>query len=209
LVGITETVTAQTFRNEVVAFGPDGAIVGTYEKVHRVPFGEYVPYRGFFEHLANLSAVPQDAIPGHSPGFIRTPSAPVGLMVSYEVFFADSGRAATRAGAQVLFVPTNTSSYSTSQVPTQEVAAARLQAIEEGRDLVQVAPTGYSAVVDNRGRVLQRSVLGARQVLVASVPLRDGATIYERFGDLPVLVLAGLALVAGLLLDRKKAPRAS
>ena len=59
-------------------------------------------------------------------------------MISFEVFFAVSGRSATRAGAQLLVVPTNTASYSTSQVPTQEVAAARLQAIEEGRDLIQV-----------------------------------------------------------------------
>ncbi len=122
-------------------------------------------------------------------------------MVSYEVFFAVSGRASTRAGAQLLVVPTNTSSYSTSQVPTQEVAAAQLQAIEEGRDLLQAAPTGYSAIIDNSGRVLQRSVLGARQVLVGDVALRDGATIYERYGDTPVLVIAALALLLGWLLD--------
>jgi apolipoprotein N-acyltransferase len=201
LVGVTETVTAQTFKNEVVAFGPSGQIVGSYEKVHRVPFGEYVPDRGFFGHIANLSAVPQDAIPGRGNGFLRTPAAPIGLMVSYEVFFADSGRSSTRAGAELLVVPTNTSSYSTSQVPTQEVAAARLQAIEEGRDLVQAAPTGYSTIVDNRGRVLDQSVLGSRQVLTAIVTLRDGATVYERFGDLPVLIAAFLCLAAGWLLD--------
>jgi apolipoprotein N-acyltransferase len=201
LVGVTETVTTQTFRNEVVAFGPSGNIVGSYEKVHRVPFGEYVPYRGFFAHLANLSAVPQDAIPGRGNGFLSTPAAPIGLMISYEVFFADAGRSSTRAGAELLVVPTNTSSYSTGQVPTQEVAAARLQAIEEGRDLVQAAPTGYSAIVDNRGRVLERSVLGNRQVLTARLTLRNGATIYERFGDLPILILALLCLAAGWLVE--------
>lgn len=201
LVGVTETVSAQAFRNEVVAFAPSGSVVGSYEKVHRVPFGEYVPFREFFSHLASLSAVPLDAIPGHSAGFLATPAAPVGLMVSYEVFYADAGRSATRAGAQVLIVPTNTSSYSTSQVPTQEVAAARLQAIEEGRDVVQAAPTGYSAIIDNEGHVLQRSVLGTRQVLVASVQLRNGATIYERYGDFPVLLLAVIALLLGRALD--------
>jgi apolipoprotein N-acyltransferase len=201
LVGVTETVSSTAFRNEIVAFSPSGSVVGTYEKVHRVPFGEYVPFRGFFSHLANLSSVPQDAIPGHSKGFLTTPTAPVGLMVSYEVFFAQAGRSATRAGAQILVVPTNTSSYSTSQVPTQEVAADRLQAIEEGRDLVQTAPTGFSTIVDNEGRVLQRSVLGARQVLVASLALRDGATVYERFGDLPVLLLAAICLLLGWMLD--------
>jgi apolipoprotein N-acyltransferase len=201
LVGVTETVSETAFRNEIVALGPSGSVVGTYEKVHRVPFGEYVPFRGFFSHLANLSSVPQDAIPGHTKGFLATPTAPVGLMVSYEVFFAQAGRSATRAGAQILIVPTNTSSYSTSQVPTQEVAADRLQAIEEGRDLVQTAPTGFSTFVDNEGRVLQRSVLDARQVLVASLPLRDGATVYERFGDLPVLLLAAICLLLGWMLD--------
>ena len=85
-------------------------------------------------------------------------------------------------------------------MPTQEVAADRVQAVEEGRDLVQAAPTGYSTVVDNQGNVLQRSVLGRRQVLLATVGLRTGRTLYERFGDLPVLVLAALALAAGWLL---------
>jgi apolipoprotein N-acyltransferase len=201
LAGVTENVSPDAFRNEVVAFSPSGSVVGDYEKVHRVPFGEYVPLRGFFKHLANLSAVPQDAIPGNSPGYIDTPTAPVGLMISYEVFFAVAGRAATRAGAQILLVPTNTSSYSTSQVPTQEIAAARLQAIEEGRDLIQSAPTGYSALITNTGKVLSRSALGSRQVLVGTLSLREGSTIYERFGDLPVLILALLALVVGWFID--------
>jgi apolipoprotein N-acyltransferase len=84
-------------------------------------------------------------------------------------------------------------------VPTQEIAAARLQAIEEGRDVVQAAPTGYSAVIDHRGRVLARSDLGVRAVIVRDVALRTGRTLYERLGDLPVLVLSGLAVVAGWL----------
>ena len=98
-------------------------------------------------------------------------------------------------------VPTNTSSYRASQVPAQEVAADRVQAVEEGRDLVQAAPTGFSAVVDNQGNVLQRSVLGRRQVLLATVDLRTGRTLYGRWGDLPVLALSALALVAGWLRD--------
>ena len=74
-------------------------------------------------------------------------------------------------------------------VPAQEIAASRLQAISEGRDLVQGSPTGYSAVIDSGGRVLDRSSLGRRQVLVDDVHLRSGRTIYERLGDLPILTL--------------------
>jgi len=197
VVGVTETVSATAFRNEVVAFGPDGSLVARYEKVHRVPFGEYVPYRSFFAHLASLSSVPLDAVPGHGSGLLVTPAGELGAMISYEVFYADRGRSAVRAGAEVLIVPTNTSSYATAQVPTQEIAASEVQAVQQGRDLLQSAPTGYSAWVTNRGVLVTRSVLGARQIVPATLDLRTGWTVYVRWGDTPVLVVAALALLAG------------
>jgi apolipoprotein N-acyltransferase len=197
VAGVTEPASTTTFRNEVVAWGPSGHIVGVFEKVHRVPFGEYVPLRSLFSHFADLSGVPVDAIPGHGTGLMRTPAAPLGLLVSFEIFYAGRSHESVRAGAQLLAVPTNTSSYSTSQVPTQEMAAAIVQAVETGRDLVQAAPTGFSVAVTQRGVVLQRSDLGRRQVLFATVALRRGFTPYDHWGDLPVLVLAALALVGG------------
>ncbi len=204
LAGVSVTEPHDAFRNEIVAWGPSGRVIGSFEKVHRVPFGEYVPWRGFFAHLASLAAVPRDAIPGHGTGLMRTPAGPVGILVSFEVFFAGRGRSSVRAGAELLVVPTNTSSYSSRQMPSQEVAADQTQAVEEGRDLVQAAPTGYSTFVTNTGSVLQRSGLSVRQVLSGEVALRRGATLYERFGDLPVLVLAACALGAGLLLARRR-----
>jgi apolipoprotein N-acyltransferase len=205
VVGVTETVSSTAFRNEVVAFGPDGTLVARFEKVHRVPFGEYVPYRSFFAHFANLSSVPLDAIPGTGTGLLTTPAAPLGAMVSYEVFYADRGRSSVRAGAQLLIVPTNTSSYATAQVPTQEIAASEVQAVQQGRDLLQAAPTGYSAAVTNRGVLVRRSVLGAQQVVFATLARRDGTTLYVRFGDTPVLALSVVALLAGwLVADRRR-----
>jgi apolipoprotein N-acyltransferase len=204
VVGITETISPRAFRNEVVAFGPDGTLVSRYEKVHRVPFGEYVPDRAFFAHLGNLSAVPRDAVPGTGTGLLPTPAAPLGAMVSYEVFYADRGRSSVRAGAQLMIVPTNTSSYATAQVPTQEVAAARVQAVQLGRDLIQAAPTGYSAAITHRGVLLARSVLGAPQVVTADLARRSGLTLFVRYGELPALVLAGLALVGGWALAGRR-----
>jgi len=195
VVGVTETVSSTTFRNEIVAFGPDGALVARFEKVHRVPFGEYVPDRGFFAHFGNLSSVPLDSLPGTGTGLLDTPAAPLGAMVSYEVFYADRGRGAVRAGAQLLIVPTNTSSYATAQVPTQEIAASTVQAVQQGRDLLQAAPTGYSAAITNRGTLLERSVLGAPQIVPATLSRRAGWTVYVRYGDFPPLALAVVALV--------------
>jgi apolipoprotein N-acyltransferase len=200
VAGVTEPgPTPATFYNRVVAWGPEGNIVSVFEKVHRVPFGEYVPFRSFFAHFASLSGVPSDAIPGHGTGLMRTPAAPLGVLVSFEVFYASRSHASVRAGAQLLAVPTNTSSYSTSQVPTQEIAAAIVQSVQTGRDLAQASPTGFSAAVTNRGVVTERSNLGERQLLIATVALRDGMTPYDHWGDLPVLIGAAVALVAGWL----------
>jgi apolipoprotein N-acyltransferase len=209
VVGVTETVAGTTFRNEAVAWGPDGTLVARYEKVHRVPFGEYVPYRSLFAHLGNLSAVPLDAVPGTGTGLMTTPAGPLGTMISYEVFYADRGRSSVRSGAQLLIVPTNTSSYATAQVPTQEMAASRVQAVQQGRDLLQAAPTGYSAAITNRGTVLQRSVLGRQQIILATLSRRAGSTVYVRYGDLPLIGLSALALVSGWLLAARQtgAPR--
>ncbi len=197
VVGVTETTSATAFRNEIVAFGPDGTVVSRYEKVHRVPFGEYVPYRSFFAHLGNLSAVPRDAVPGTGSGLLTTPAGPLGAMISYEVFYADRGRASVRAGAQLLIVPTNTSSYATGQIPTQEIAASRVQAVQQGRDLLQAAPTGFSAWITHRGALVARSTLGVRQIVPAVLQRRTGRTLYVRFGDAPVLLASIVALAAG------------
>ena len=199
VAGVTEPASPTTFRNEIVAWGPSGRIVAVFEKVHRVPFGEYVPGRSFVAHFADLSGVPTDAVPGHGTGLMRTPAGPLGVLVSFEIFYAGRSHASVRAGAELLAVPTNTSSYSTSQVPAQEIAAAKVQAVETGRDLVQAAPTGFSAVVTQRGVLVQRSVLGARQVLTGTAALRRGMTPYDHWGDLPVLLLSAFALAAGWL----------
>ncbi len=204
VAGVVTDAGPDRFRNAAVAWAPDGRVVATYEKVHRVPFGEYVPLRGVISHLADLSAVPRDAIAGRGPGVLVTPAGPLGVMISYEVFFADRARAAVRAGAQVLLVPTNASSYTTSQVPAQELAAARLRAIETGRDIVQAAPTGFSAVVDANGKVGGRSRLGPPDVVSATITLRGGQTLAVRLGDGPLVMAAVVALVGAYLWTRKR-----
>ena len=210
VAGITEAAGPRRFRNAAVAWSPQGQVVGRYDKVKRVPYGEYVPARALVERLGDVSAIPRDALPGRGPGLLVTPAGPVGVTISYEVFFPARARAATRAGARLLTVPTNAASYSTSQVPTQELAAARLRAIESGRDLLQAAPTGYSAYLDNRGRVLARSTLGRRQVIQRTATTRNGRTVYVAVGDGPVLALAGAVLAGGWLargrLARRRVP---
>jgi apolipoprotein N-acyltransferase len=203
LVGVEQDVGTHHYLNEVVAWGPDGKIHGTYVKNHLVPFGEYVPWRSFLSKFFNLAEVPLDAIAGHSPGFLRTPAAPLGIMISYEVFFDERARSGVRAGGQVLVVPTNTASYRSSQVPTQELAAARLRAWETGRWLLQVTPTGYSAIVGPTGKVVQRTTLGEQRVIEGTVPRETGRTVYVILGDTPIALLALLVTAASWAFVRR------
>ncbi|HJU02691.1 MAG TPA: apolipoprotein N-acyltransferase, partial [Actinomycetes bacterium] len=212
VAGVTEGVGADRFRNAAVAWSSQGVRVARYDKVHRVPFGEYAPGRRLLARVADLSLLPRDAIAGRGPGLLRTPAGPLGVLISYEVFFAERARAATRAGGRVLLVPTNAASYTTGQVPAQEVAAARLRAIETGRAVVQAAPTGYSALLDRTGRVVARSGLGSPSVVRGTVELRAGTTWYGRVGDGPVLALAVLAVALAwvhALRDRPRLPGAT
>lgn len=199
VVGIVEKE-GDGFRNAAVLWGPDGRRLDRYEKEHRVPFGEYVPARSLLERVTDATAlVPRDAIPGRGVALLRSPEGPLGVVISYEVFFADRVREAVVAGGQVVLVPTNAASYVTPEVPAMEVAAARLRAREFGRTVLQAAPTGYSAVVLPTGQVIAQSELGDPGLLRERVPLRSGLTPYARLGDLPVFTLAVVTLSAAPL----------
>jgi apolipoprotein N-acyltransferase len=203
VAGVVEDAEATRFRNAAVLWEADGTLSGRYDKNHRVPYGEYVPGRKLIEKFVDLSVIPRDAVPGKGPGVLRPrTTGPLGVVISYEVYFADRARAAVDAGARVLLVPTNAASFKTSQVPTTEVAAAQLRAIETGRDLAQAAPTGYGALIDNEGNVYARTVLGRRQVLHGVLQERTGRTIYTRVGDLPVIALALAGLISAWLRPR-------
>ncbi|WP_409333179.1 apolipoprotein N-acyltransferase [Trujillonella humicola] len=187
-----------SFRNVAVAWAPDGRIVDRYEKVHRVPFGEYIPARDLIEQLSDMTAlVPRDGVPGRGPGLLNTPAGPLGVVISFEVFFADRARAAVTAGGQVLLVPTNAASYTTEEVPATEVAAAQMRALEMDRAVLQAAPTGYTAIVLPDGSIAEQGELGTPELFTATIPLRTGLTPYARTGDLPAVLAVASALLAG------------
>lgn len=211
VAGVTETE-ADGYRNAAVLWGPDGQLEDRYEKHHRVPFGEYLPLRGVVEQVSeHAHLVPRDAIIGEDPSALRRDStSPWGIVISYEVFFADRVREAVNHGGQVLLVPTSAASFATDEVPAIEVAASQMRAREFDRAVLQAAPTGYSAVIRPDGVVEQLSDLGTSELLTADVPLRTGLTPYARAGDTPMVALA-LAIilwsVAGRLADRSEPGR--
>jgi apolipoprotein N-acyltransferase len=186
-----------SFVNAQTLVLPDGTVAGWYEKVHIVPFGEYVPLRGLFEALgAPLDNVASDATEGQDPAYLVVDrdgvDIGIGVMISWEVFFGDRGRAAD--DGMLMINPTNGASYTWTILQTQQVASSRLRAAETGRWVVQVSPTGFSAFVAPDGSVYDRTDVGERAVITRAVPLRGGSTWYSTYGDWPWRLLMLLTL---------------
>ena len=207
LAGITEDgPNDKTFRNASVVVKVDGTIGDRFDKVRRVPYGEYFPFRSFIGRFATLPL--REAVAGTKAGFINTPNGPFAIAISYEAFFDDRSRGGVRAGGQALLNPTNASSYPSTQVPSQQVAASQLRALETRRWVVQVAPTGHSAIIDPTGKVLRKASLSAARVLVATIGMRTGFTPYVRFNDAPVLALCAMVLAGCWIASfRRRKPR--
>lgn len=199
-VGVTEDVPGEDdrFTNAQVIVTPDGDVSSRYDKVRRVPFGEYVPLRGILDALgAPLDQVPNDAVAGTEPAYLDLPDGTrLGVVISWEVFFGGRARDGVREGAGVVLNPTNGASYSGTIVQTQQIASSRLRAMETGRWVVQVAPTGFSAFVTPDGDVLQRTAVSEQAVIRHEVELRTGETWYTRLGDGPIIAMMVIGLAA-------------
>lgn len=195
VAGVIEE-TGDRFTNEAIAFA-DGQVVDRVGKERRVPFGEFVPLRALIEPFAPDALPGRDAVVGRGPAVLDTPAGSLGVVISWEVFFPDRARDAIGNGGQLLLNPTNGSSFTGTQVQSQQVASSRLRAIETGRWVLQAAPTGFSSVITPDGRVLQRTGVSERAVLQDSIELRTGRTWAVALGDWPALALAALVLAGG------------
>lgn len=207
--GIVESFPGRFFNASVVLL-PDGSTASRYDKVRRVPFGEYVPFRSTLDGLTGGSVsrlVPTDAVAGTGPAVVDTPTGRAGIVISWEVFFERRARDAIGNGGEVLLNPTNGSSYWLTIVQSQQVASSRLRALETGRWVLQTAPTGFTAVVGPDGTVHQRSGVSEAKVLQQEITRRQGLTWSVRFGPWPSLVVAVALLAVAHLLARRGAPQ--
>ena len=212
-VGITEDAPAATGRNRYtnahIMVLPDGLLGTRYDKVRRVPFGEYVPLRGLLERITSAVDVVGEAVAGTQRAYLDLPAAAdhdsvrMATVISWEVFFGGRAREGVTDGATVILNPTNGASYTGTIVQTQQVASSRLRAIETGRWVVQAAPTGFTAVINANGDVLQRTSVSEQRVIYAPVNLRTGNTWYVSLGDGPFIWLVGLVFVTSVLLSRR------
>jgi len=174
-------------------------VLSVYDKVHLVPFGEYLPFQDWMEKLGfvQLTKVQGGFIAGARRRPMELPGAPRMLpLICYEAIFP--GDVASRGDlAGWMINLTNDGWFGNSTGPYQHLQQARVRAIEQGLPVVRAANTGISAVIDPVGRIIARLGLGVEGVLDASLPAAIAPTIYTRIGDIPaaIMVAAGLLIV--------------
>lgn len=168
-----------------LAFDGAGVVVDRYDKVHLVPFGEYVPWRGVLERFVQaVDQVPVDRVPGTAVHDLHVPGLPAfGSPICYENSFPGIDRAMVRQGAGFLVVTINNASYGRTAASEQHLQMSRLRAVENGRWVIHGAVSGISALIDPRGAVVDRRELFEPAVMRGAIVSSSAATIYTRLGD--------------------------
>jgi apolipoprotein N-acyltransferase len=193
---------AERYYNSAFLLDPAGATAAVYRKMYLVPFGEYVPFKNLLFFVGPLVEAVADFSPGGFVAMLPVQGHMVSTAICYEVVYPDLMRKAVRAGSELLTTITNDAWYGTTSAPFQHFELASMRAIEQGRFLVRSANTGISGIVDPYGRVLVRTNLFARTIVVGEVRFLQDQTVYAKIGDAApqsavflTLMAAGFALL--------------
>jgi apolipoprotein N-acyltransferase len=199
--------TAQNPRvyNSLYVIDHDGAILSVYDKVHLVPFGEYLPFQAALERigLQQLTKLPGGFLAGDRRRSIESPRAPPFLpLICYEIIFPQRAVPSGERPSWLLNL-TNDAWFGLSPGPYQHLEQARVRAIEEGLPLVRAANTGISAVIDPLGRTIASLPLGSEGSFDSPLPRQIALPLYARAGN----ALVALALCGSFLLLIRGRPR--
>ncbi len=194
-----EGSSAETLRyfNSAYLLNRDGKIAGRSDKIHLVPFGEYVPLAGLLSFIDKLVVGVGDFSSGHVRS-LPVAGQYLGVLICYEVIFPELARAYVAGGSGLLVNLTNDAWFGRSAAPYQHLAMARFRAIENRVWLARAANTGISAFISPSGHVVQASSLFTDSVLNGTVGMGAGSSFYTRFGDVFAWGCLAVTLVFGL-----------
>jgi apolipoprotein N-acyltransferase len=174
-------------------------IVGRYDKIQLVPFGEFVPLSGLIGFVRGWAEFIAELEPGSRASVFPGPPAPFGVVICYEGIFPELVREFVQGGARLIVNMTNDAWFGRTSGPWQHLAMYPFRAVEHRVAIVRAANTGVSAFIAPTGQVVRRASLFERTTLTERVPLRVGETVYSRFGDwlaYLALAVAGASLAA-------------
>lgn len=170
--------------NSVLLLDKEGKIIYQYDKIHLVPFGEYVPLRRFLFFVDKLVAGIGDYVPGDQYIKAETPFGSFAPVVCYEIIFPGLVRKFYSKNGDFIVTVTNDAWFGKTAGPYQHFSMAVFRAIENRKPVMRSANTGISGFIDSNGRIIKRTELFQRQVLTGEIKTDNTLTFYSRYGDL-------------------------
>jgi apolipoprotein N-acyltransferase len=190
------------YLNSAFLLNPQGEILGRSDKVHLVPFGEYVPLARFLPFISKLVAGIGDFTPG-TVNPLPMNGERIGVLVCFEAIFPELARDYVRQGSSLLVNVTNDAWFGRSSAPYQHLAMVRYRAIENRIWVARAANTGISAMISPRGEFTGRTSIFNKDFLLGEVAAGTRPTLYNRFGDLVPSVFI-LVTIVWLIRTRRR-----
>jgi apolipoprotein N-acyltransferase len=175
--------TPEELYNSAVLISPEGAIAQRYDKIHLVPFGEYVPFKNLLTFAKTLTAEVGNFVPGNDRVPLELGHQRVGVFICYESVFPHEIRLFALHGSELFINISNDGWFGMTGAPEQHLNMARMRAIENNRWLLRSTNTGITASIDPLGRVIARAPQNQRIALQAPYGLIAETTFYTRYGD--------------------------
>jgi apolipoprotein N-acyltransferase len=204
LVGYIDSV-GEGPANSAGLLDPHGNQVSRYDKMHLVPFGEYIPFKNSLSFAKSLTREVGEFIPGTEYTISALDGHRISTAICYESIFPDLVRRFVKRGSELLVVITNDGWFGESSAPYQHLRMGVVRSVENRRYMVRTANTGISAIIDPYGRIEASTPIGVRAILDGTAEFRSDRTFYTEYGD--VFAYANAMLVAGFLGWREYARR--
>lgn len=182
--------------NSAVMVDAAGQRVFRYDKIHLVPFGEYVPWRRWLFFARRLVGSIGDFTPGTERTVGRIAGGTFSVFICYEAIFPNEIRQFADRGAELLINISDDGWYGHSKALAQHLNMARVRAVENRRWLLRATNTGLTAVVDPYGRIRARLPADTRAAVTVHYDFRSGRTLYTRWGDWWAYLSTALSLAA-------------
>lgn len=176
------------YTNSAVLLNRDGNIVYAYDKIHLVPFGEYVPLRSLLFFINKITYGIGDYTPGNSYLKANTPFGSFGTLICYEIIFPGLVRKFFLKDGDFIVTITNDAWFGKTSGPYQHFSMAVFRAIENRKPVIRVANTGISGFIDSSGRIIKSTSLFERTYLVETIKTDRTRTFYSKYGDIFVYI---------------------
>jgi apolipoprotein N-acyltransferase len=194
-----ETGSGWRYFNSAYFLDGTGSISGIYDKMHLVPFGEYIPLKSVFFFFETITKDAGEFYPGTEYKIVKVGTRPTNAILCFEAVFPDLVRRFVKGGSRLIINLTNDGWYGNSAAPYQHFTIARFRAIENRRYLIRAANTGISAVIEPSGKIQSSAGLLQEAVCEGSFAFLEKQTIYTRYGNILVFLCAIISCASWIL----------